>query len=252
MSAGRRRAGSAASSGAAAARVEPVAEDRRTAACRRTRPRSGWRGLGPSSSARFLVMAGPAAVRRADMKASPKVPTRRPPVPPMKSSVPPGRTLPTALRGDLDRQQEDGASTSRRALFEVELAPAARSRRTRAGNQHMVDRGRAARRREATAAAQSRWTSKAAVRVSSQRPARCRRSASRAVRITLRSLTARKPGRLEPDTRAAADHDDGLSKKHRADPGDSGHRPGRRAHGRPCATRAPFRPDRYRHAMRAR
>ena len=46
---------------------------------------------GASSSARFFVKAGIAAVR-AEMRAYPFA-VRRPPVPLMKSRVPPGRTL---------------------------------------------------------------------------------------------------------------------------------------------------------------
>jgi len=96
-----------------ATRVQLVAQDRRRqrrvdepAAIRFTR-------MGASSSARFFVRAGRAAVS-AEMNASPTA-VRRPPVPPMKSRVPPGRTLPAAFRATCSGSKR-WASTSRRAL----------------------------------------------------------------------------------------------------------------------------------------
>ena len=64
-------------------------------------------------SCKFLVSAGIAAVR-APMSAKPGA-VRRPPVPPMKSRVPPGRTLPGASRATSSGSQR-WDSTSRRAF----------------------------------------------------------------------------------------------------------------------------------------
>ena len=65
-----------------------------------------------------LVSAGSAAVS-AEIDAKPSA-GRRPPVPPMKSSVPPGRTLPAACRATCDRQPEMRLDVAAR-LVEVEL-----------------------------------------------------------------------------------------------------------------------------------
>jgi hypothetical protein len=77
---------------------------------------------GASSSARFFVMAGSAAVR-AEMSARPGA-VLRPPVPPMKSKVPPGRTLLAALRATC-RGSRMWASRSRRAASKSNSASGA-------------------------------------------------------------------------------------------------------------------------------
>ena len=92
--------------------------------------------IGAISSARFLISAGIAAVS-AEISANPGA-VLRPPVPLMKSRVPPGRTVARRVPGDLDRQEEMGFDVAA-GRVEVEV----RQRRvvgTGPRDEHVVDR----------------------------------------------------------------------------------------------------------------
>ncbi len=93
---------------------------------------------GASSSARLAVRAGSAAVTAGTIPRP--IAGRRPPVPPMNSSVPPGLTLLTALRATWSASNEvrvDVAAHLREV--HVEEAPVVRPA---SGHHHVVDRGR--------------------------------------------------------------------------------------------------------------
>ena len=92
--------------------------------------------IGATSSARFFVSAGIAAVS-APINESPGA-VRRPPVPPMNSSVPPALTRPDRVPGDLHRQQQVGLDVAP-GLVEVEVLQE-RVVRAGAGDEDVVDR----------------------------------------------------------------------------------------------------------------
>ena len=141
---------------------------------------------GASSSARLAVSAGPRRRERRDEREADA--GRRPPVPPMKSSVPPGRTLPAACRAICSGSRRWRLEVAAR-LVEVELG---QRRVVRARRRHHA-RGRsasAARRRTRSSRSKS-VASKAAVLARRARGRRrCRRSA-----VARREDHARRPRR---------------------------------------------------------
>ena len=190
-----------------AARVELVAEQRRRQR-RVDEPgrdqvhpdRARARARGSSSS------PGTAAVS-AEMSARPGA-VRRPPVPPMKSRRPPGRTRPTACRATCSGSSR-WASRSRRAGVEVEVLQR-RVVGAGAGDQHVVDRpGQLV--EEPPEAVEVGGVERGDAGAELVAGLRCRRSGLRAVMITSAPSRARAPRGLEPDAGAAADHDDGLA-----------------------------------------
>ena len=160
---------------------------------------------GASSSARFAVSAGSAAVAA---ETSPR-PTAglRPPVPPMNSSVPPGRTLAAPLRATPSHQHGCSLEPAAR-LVEVHLGQR-RVVRAAGGDQHVVDRARQPA-KNASSAAES-VASKAARAPRADSPAALLQPLGIAAgEDDVGALGAGAAGRLEPDAGAAADHDDGL------------------------------------------
>ena len=150
-----------------------------------------------------------AAPRSAPRSAPSPTPGRRPPVPPMNSSVPPGRTLPAASRATCTDSQQVLVDVAA-GLGEVEVPPGARSTGRPAGDQDVVDRRRQAREEPCEARPES-VASNAAVLPR----AHLARGALQPLRVAagqdhLGALGVRRRAVSSPMPGASADHDDGL------------------------------------------
>ena len=152
-----------------------------------------------------MISAGSAAVS-AEISAKPGA-VLRPPVPPMNSSVPPGRTLATASRATCIGSNEVGFDVAARRV-EVELGQR-RVVGAGAGDQHVVDRRRGTRRRRPEPFEVRGVEGGEALRADLL-PGALEALAIAAGEDHLGAFGAGPSSGLEPDAGAPTDHDDGL------------------------------------------
>ena len=138
---------------------------------------------------------------------------RRPPVPPMSSSVPPGRILPAALRATSSPSTTWSLSASRTSIgVHLEQRHVAAGRRP-VTSTWSIGSGRSSKNRFSAAASVA---SKAAVlRAPTSRAACSSRSGLRPVRTTSAPSARARRAVSRPMPGAAADQDDGLSEQFR-------------------------------------